>query len=104
MEKKKYYVNIGTQEISHIPYGGNAEFVIQANDEEITLLRLKFDEIHDADLSTYVRAHIPFTPYHNDPQNDAYDEGIKGVYQMIYELADEETKAAMDKYNIGKEN
>ncbi|KAB8131475.1 hydrolase [Gracilibacillus oryzae] len=103
MEKKKYYVNIGTQEISQIPYGTNAEFVIYANDEEIFLLREKFNEIRDADLSSYVRAHIPFIPYHNDPQNDDYDSGIKGAYQMIYNLADSATKTAMDDANIGKE-
>ncbi len=86
MIKRKYYVNIGTQEISQIPFGTNSEFVIQANDEEIFLLREKFNEIHDADMGTFVRAHIPFVPYHNDSQNDDYDSGLKGAYQMIYEL------------------
>ncbi|MFC4404798.1 hydrolase [Gracilibacillus xinjiangensis] len=103
MEKKKYYVNIGTQEISQIPYGANTEFVIEATDEEIFLLREKFNEIHDADMSAFVRAHIPYMPYHNDPQNDKYDSGMKGVYQMIYNLADSETKKAMDEENIGRE-
>ncbi|SER99493.1 hypothetical protein SAMN04487944_114128 [Gracilibacillus ureilyticus] len=103
MNKKKYYVNIATQEISQIPYGTNTEFVINATDEEVFFLREKFNEIRDADMGAFVRAHIPFMPYHNDPQNDEYDSGLKGAYQMIYDLADNETKKAMQEANIGKE-
>ncbi|WP_163536607.1 hydrolase [Gracilibacillus sp. YIM 98692] len=96
MEKKKYYVNIGTQEISQIPYGNNDHIVIHATDEEVFNLREKFNEMHDAEIGTFVRAHIPFVPYHHDTQNDDYDRGIQEVMQMIYQLADAETKKAME--------
>ncbi|MFC4387190.1 hydrolase [Gracilibacillus marinus] len=103
MTKKTYYVNIATQEISQIPYGTNTQFTIEATDEEVFLLREKFNEVRSAEFSTYIRAHIPFVPYHNDPENDAYDEGLSGAYQMIYKLGTEETKAGMKREKIGED-
>ncbi|ENH97125.1 hypothetical protein J416_06737 [Gracilibacillus halophilus YIM-C55.5] len=100
MEKKKYYVNLGTQEISQMVYGNNNDFTIYATGEEVFLLREKFNDIHDADMRSYVRSHIPFTPYHNDPQNDDYDTGMTEVIQMIYQLGDEKTKKDINEMGI----
>ncbi|WP_018934089.1 hypothetical protein [Gracilibacillus lacisalsi] len=104
MEKKTYYVNIASQEISQIPYGNNAEYTIQATDEEVFLLREKFNEIHEDDIGTFVRAHIPFVQYHQDPENDDYDTDLQNVMQMIYQLATPETKQAMDESGISPKN
>ncbi|GAE94035.1 hypothetical protein JCM21714_3165 [Gracilibacillus boraciitolerans JCM 21714] len=103
MEKKTYYVNIGSQEISQIPYGANTEYTIEATDEEVFLLREKFNEIHEDDFGTYIRAHIPYVQYHDDRDNDKYDNDLQEALQMIYKLANQETKQAMEESNIGQE-
>ncbi|WP_430784641.1 hydrolase [Virgibacillus flavescens] len=91
-EKKKYYVNMGAQEISQIKYGNNEEFIIYATDEEVILLRDKLNDMYDANTRAFFRAHVPIMAYHNDKSNDDYDIGLTGAYQMVYHLGDEETK------------
>ena len=95
MEKRKYYVNIGTKEISQIPYGNNTTYTIEANGEEVFQLREKFNEVFDDELGTFVRAHIPFLPYHQDSENQEYDKDLQDIFQMIYQLATMETRQAM---------
>ncbi|UOQ85353.1 hydrolase [Gracilibacillus salinarum] len=103
MEKKTYYVNIASQEISQIPFGNNASYTIQATDEQVFLLREKFNELHEDDFGTFVRSHIPYVQYHQDLENDEYDNDLKDVFQMLYQLATPETKQAMEESGIGIE-
>lgn len=92
MEKKKYYVSLATGEVSQIPYQNNDDFIIYATDEEVRQLRNKFDSMDDANLRSFVRAHIPIVPYHHDQSNDDYDSAMYEALQMIYKLGDDETK------------
>lgn len=102
--KKTYYVNIGTHEISQIPYGENAMYTIEADDMEIFQLRKKFNDIQDADAGTYIRSHVPFVPYHQDGENDAYDQGLQEVIDIIYELGTDKTKQDLQEIGLYKEN
>ncbi|MCP3033372.1 hydrolase [Halobacillus sp. A1] len=92
MEKKPYYVNIGTREISINHDGNNDDFIINADDEDLLLLREVFDEMYDSDTRAFFRAHVPFDPYHHDMSNDEFDEGMKSAFRMIYDLGDDQTK------------
>lgn len=92
MNRKKYYVSLQSREISQIKYGNNADFTIYATDEEIRMLRAKLDNMYEAEVGTFWRAHVPFIPYHKDSSNDDYDRGITEAFQMIYDLGDEEAK------------
>lgn len=100
MEKKKFYVNIGTQEISQMKYGNNENFVIHATDDEVMLLREKFNDMDQANFGTFFRAHVPIMSYHNDKSNDDYDEGMTGAFQMLYELGDNQTKEHIESMGI----
>jgi hypothetical protein len=100
MEKKKYFVNVGSKEISQIPYHDNADFKIQATSEEVRLLRAKMDDMHDAEFTNFLRAHVPIMSYHKDRSNDEYDEGITDAFRMIYELGDEETREHIRSMNV----
>ncbi|WP_181349497.1 hydrolase [Thalassobacillus sp. CUG 92003] len=92
MEKKKYFVNIGTREISVNHDANNDDFIIYANDEEIVLLREVFDEVYNADMRSFFRSHTPFKPYHQDADNDEFDEGMNTVFQKLYEYGDDMTR------------
>ncbi|WHX26911.1 hydrolase [Virgibacillus halodenitrificans] len=100
MEKKKYYVNVGSGEISQVKYDNNEEFVIHATDDEIIFLREKFNNMNDAGVRTFFRAHVPIMSYHNDQSNDSYDAGLQEAYQLLYELGDEQAKAHIKEMGI----
>ncbi|WP_099160040.1 hydrolase [Virgibacillus ndiopensis] len=99
-DKKKYYINMGSQEISQIKFNNNEEFIIYATDDEVRMLRGKMENMHDADFRAFFRSHVPIMSYHNDESNDDYDIGITEAYQMIYDLGDEHTKSHIDKMGV----
>ncbi|OZU88536.1 hydrolase [Virgibacillus indicus] len=100
MEKKKYYIDIGSGEISQIKYDNNDSFTIQATTEEVSLLRAKMENMHDAGVRSFFRAHVPIMPYHNDKSNDDYDSNLTETYQMLYDLGDDEVKKHIDSIGI----
>ncbi|WP_337969980.1 hydrolase [Virgibacillus salexigens] len=100
MEKKKYYVNMGTGEISKLKYDNNEDFVIHATDDEIVLLREKLNEADASGIRTFFRAHIPVVPYHNDPSNDEFDNELMEAYRMVYQLGDEQAKSHIESMGI----
>jgi len=99
-EKKKYYVSLQSREISQIKHGNNADFTIEATDREVTRLRSKLNEIHDAEMGTYWRAHIPIMPYHHDESNDRYDKSITEAFEMLYQLGDEDARTFIEESGI----
>lgn len=104
MEKKKYYVEIGSGEISQIQYHNNDSFTIYATDEEVALLRSKLANMHDASYNSFWRAHVPIMPYHNDKSNDSYDSEMVEAYQMLHDLGDDTTKNHIESIGILDEN
>lgn len=100
MEKKKYYINVGSGEISQIKYDNNEDFVIYATEDDTRLLRAKMGNMDYASFKSFFRAHVPIWSYHNDKANDDYDSNLKEAFQMIYQLGDEHTKAHIDSMGI----
>lgn len=91
-QKKKYYVNVQSREISQVPYGNNDQFTIYATGDEVKMLRMIMNKVYDADRSAYWRAHVPIVPYHRDKSNDIYDDGLTEAFQMLHDLGDSKTK------------
>lgn len=100
MEKKKYYINVGSAEISQVKYDNNEAFIIQATYEEVRLLREKLNNMDSADFRTFFRAHVPILSYHKDQSNDDYDHNMSDAFQMIYNLGDEQTKSHIDDMGV----
>lgn len=75
-------------------------YIIYANDEEIKKVRSELENMHDASLRSFVRAHVPIMPYHHDSQNDAYDAGLNDLFHLLHELGDEQTKEHIDSLDI----
>lgn len=90
--KKTYYIDIGSGSISQSISSSSWNFKIEANDEEITLLRKYFDQNYSTEWKNFFRAHVPYLQYHYDHENDAYDETMLKIYKLIYELGDAEAK------------
>ena len=104
MEKKTYYVDIGSGEISQTKYQNNDSFTINATPEEVTMLRAKLNNMDGSAFNSFWRSHVPIMPYHNDNANDSYDAGMIDVYQMLYDLGDETVKNHIKSIGILGEN
>lgn len=102
--KNKFYINLGSLEISQTKYDNNDEFIIYATEDEVRTLRGKLDGMYDSDIRTFFRAHVPIMPYHNDKSNDDYDGGITEAFQMIYDLGDKETKKHIEEMGVLSDN
>ncbi len=95
MDRERYYVNLNSRNITKEPYGSTGNYIIYASKEEVGQLRAKMNEMYDSDFISFWRAHVPFVPYHLDTSNDTYDANINEAFQMVYDLGEEETKAAL---------
>lgn len=100
MEKQTYYVSVHENSILQDKQASSFEFEIQATEQELAKLQQLFEEKDDAELLTFRRSFIPGVPYHDDPQNDLYDEGMKAVYKMVYDLGNERTRTHIEKMGV----
>lgn len=100
MDKKTYYVTVGTGEI--LPNRGDAafEFEIMASEDELDKLEELFEDTAEAELAAATRAVIPFEEYHNDEENDRYDDGLHAIYQMLHQLGTPATKRHIESMNV----
>ncbi|WP_010678505.1 hypothetical protein [Bacillus timonensis] len=90
--RKTYYIAVGSGEISQVKSGSTWEYKIEATDEEIQQLRKLFDANYSNEVENFLRAHVPFIEYHYDSSNDKYDTNMLQIFQMIYQLGDQEAK------------
>ena len=75
-------------------------FKIEATDNEIIQLRELFDQNYSTEWQNFFRAHVPYIQYHYDRENDAYDETLINIYQLIYQLGDQEAKQHISEMGI----
>lgn len=99
-EKKAYYIDVGSGEISQSATGSTWSYKIEASNKEIGELRELFDQNYSTEWQNFFRAHVPYVQYHYDRENDAYDQTISKIYGIIYNLGDEETKNHIKNMNI----
>ncbi|GGA76433.1 hypothetical protein GCM10008025_20050 [Ornithinibacillus halotolerans] len=104
LEKKKYYVDIGSGEISQEKYQNNDSFIIHATQDEVSMLRAKLNNMHEASYNSFWRSHVPIMPYHNDKPNDDYDANMVEVYQILYDLGDDAVKNHINSIGILSDN
>lgn len=100
MEQEKYYVSMQSLNISQTKSGNNDEFVIYATEEDVLLLKAKFDNMHHADWASFWRALVPIVPYHLDQPNADYDSEMVEAFQLLYDLGDEQTRSHIGSMGI----
>ncbi|WP_243298052.1 hydrolase [Bacillus litorisediminis] len=99
-ERKTYYIDLGSGEISRSRTASTWNYQIEASDEDITQLREYFDQMHSTGWQNFFRAHVPYVQYHYDRENDANDRLLKDVYQLIHDLGDEEARKQIESIGI----
>lgn len=105
MMKKTYYVDLVAGDVLDRPaFEENPSFKIEATDGELHELKTQLSESYTADMQAYIRSHIPFVEYHKDPANDRYDQSLKKIYALIYQLGDTEAKRHIEEIGILEED
>lgn len=100
MDKQSYYVNVASGEIHPDKSVSPYNFEIKATEEEVDQL---YELLEMADTSAYksfFRANIPYVQYHQDVENDQYDDSLSSIYQKIHDLGNEETKSHIESMGI----
>jgi len=92
MDKDTYYVSVQAGTIMQTQGEAAYELEIRATEEDVRKLRLIFESMNKIDFASHFRAMLPGIPYHFDSENDVYDEELRNVYGLLYELGTEETQ------------
>ncbi|WP_054950270.1 hypothetical protein [Numidum massiliense] len=100
MDKKTYYIAVGSGTILEDQADGAFDFEIEATPKEIEQLQKLFTEQFATDWQSFLRAHIPIKPYSEDKPNDAYDENLHNVYRAIYQLGTPRTKQFIEEHGL----
>lgn len=103
MNRMVYAVSVGNHEIVHQGQGGNNEFEIEANEEELDQLRNLFDEADRIDNGLVKRASTPYEVFGNVDQEVKtlpFDKQLVDIYQLIYNLGLPKTKEHIRNMNI----
>ncbi|MGE6628772.1 hydrolase [Bacillus sp. NPDC077027] len=87
-----YFVSVQDGSISQHRDAASWQFQIEADDDQILQLRDYFDQLYMSDWKGFFRAHVPFVEYHYDSPNDETDRTRKNIYNLIYQLGNDETK------------
>ena len=91
MEKRKYYVKVGSGEVLPDKTLSEWEFEIDATPQEARQLEGLFDMTDNESFTNFFKAHVPLREYYEE-ENIPYDKKLQQVYQLLYDLGTEETK------------
>ncbi|MDM5198517.1 hypothetical protein QUF84_10850 [Fictibacillus enclensis] len=100
LEKQPYYVNVETGEVHSDKTVSSFEFEIEATSEEVNRLTKLFRACDEAARDTFWRSHVPYVPYHNDPDNHRYDQALKDIYQFIHDHGQPLTREHIESMGI----
>lgn len=98
-EKQIYYVSVSSKKIEYQP-DSNEQLTVTATVDEIDELQQLLDQVQLDDEKIQLRAPIPFKSADHDETTDKYNEDIIKVYDAIYELGTDETRAHIQEMNI----
>ncbi|ALC84644.1 MULTISPECIES: transposase [Bacillaceae] len=96
MDLKKVYVSVSHRKVYIYPDESPWEYEIVADREIIPVFQKLFEQLSDAEMSNFWRAHIPIRLYHLDKENDEYDIRMKKLYALIHEFSNEESRSLIE--------
>jgi hypothetical protein len=100
MEKRMYYIAVGTSEILEDQGAAAYELEIEATPSEVAHLENLFDRKDRDDFETYVDPHFPNKWDEVGSDVQTYDNHLYEVYQLIYKLGTPKTKEHIEKEDI----
>lgn len=78
----------------------NEQFEVRGTEEEIETLRQMLEQLELDDEVTQIRAPIPYKSADHDKATDQFNDDLLKLYQFIYKLGTDKTKAHIHDMNI----
>lgn len=105
MERKSYYVTVqaGTNngEVRDVKGSSNYDFEIIATEDEAIALDELFKEAYNTDTLGYFHGHFFANILDTaDKDHQKYDRILNRIYETIYKLGTDQTKADIEEMNI----
>ena len=97
MEKYKMYVSVVNQQVYHQPDDSPWEYEVDVTKEYIPIFHRLFHQMDRLEVRNFLRAHLPYVPYHYDKDNHDIDVRTMKVYALIHEFTDDKTKRFIEK-------
>ena len=72
------------------------EFEVKIPKDYIEIFDHLFDQTNELEFINFLRAHLPYVPYHYDKDNHQIDRRLHKVYALIHEFTDDESKAFIE--------
>lgn len=99
-ERKHYFVTIDTEDIRETSVPDGIEYEVLATQDEISEIRELFNEKEKDSKNAVKYLAKPFNECGADDERRKYDDHLVTIYQRIYELGTEETKANIRELGI----
>lgn len=90
--KRKYYVSLSNKKILPVPVDASSEFEVEIDRTFVSVFERLFKQMDDLEMRNFLRAHLPYIPYHNDKNNHDIDLRTQKIYAMIHEFSDPSTQ------------
>ncbi|MDW0114990.1 MULTISPECIES: transposase [Sporosarcina] len=91
-DKVKMYVSVQSQQVYPHKYASPWEYEVEMSREFLPIFEQIFREMDRLEFRNFLRAHLPYVPYHYDKNNHEVDDKTMKIYALIHEFSDEETK------------
>ena len=92
MSKHKMYVSIENQKVYSYPDDSLWEYEVEIPQEYVKIFSGLFEQTEELEWRNFLRAHLPYIPYHNDRDNHEIDLRTQKIYALIHEFTDTESK------------
>jgi hypothetical protein len=92
MEKYKMYVSVVNQRVYTYPHDSPWEYEVHVDKNYVPIFQNLFEQSNALEFRNFLRAHLPYVPYHYDRDNHDIDLRTKKVYALIHEFTDDESK------------
>lgn len=96
MEKCELYVSVTDQRVYNHPDDAPWEYKIEVQREFVPIFHRLFEQMNELEFQNFLRAHLPYVPYHNDRDNHKIDIRTQKVYALIHEFSDQQTRAFIE--------
>jgi uncharacterized protein (DUF342 family) len=97
--KQTLYVSVSSKSLDR-EASMNEQLEVQGTEEELEKLRHMLEQLRRDDEATQFRAPIPYKSADHDKATDQFNNDLLQLYQVVYDLGTDKTKAHIKNMNI----
>ena len=99
MSEKTLYVSVSSKSLDTVA-SMNEQLEVRGTEEELEKLNRMLEHLQRDDEVTQFRAPIPYKSADHDKATDQFNDDLLKLYQVIYNLGTDKTKAHIQDMNI----